>query len=111
MTCANPQHNTTMSVLRDIRLLIAKHLDLPVTVRSSVIEVLNSLDVSLDTEGYEPPQEVLDALKKLDKAIIEDDPDPDEEYEEDDEYEDEYIGLDDIEYDEADEDEEEEEDD
>lgn len=99
-----------MSVLRDIRLLIAKHLDLPVTVRSSVIEVLNSLDTSLDTEGYEPPQEVLDALKKLDKAILEDDPDEDYEEEEDDEYEDEYIGLDDIEYEEEDDEDDEEED-
>jgi len=96
-----------MSVLRDIRLLIAKHLDLSVTVRSSLIEVLNSLDSSLDTEGYEPPQEVLDALKKLDKAILEDDADEDYEEEEDEEYEDEYIALDDIEYEEDEEEEEE----
>lgn len=61
-----------MSILRDIRLLIAKNLDLPTPQRASIIEILNLLDSSLDDEGYEPTADLVNALKKLDKIILED---------------------------------------
>ena len=94
-----------MSCLREIRLIIAQNLDLPNPTRAAVIEVLTALDVSLDTEGYEPPSEVVEAIDKIYKSILESidiyaDEDTTEEEEE--EEENEYIELDDIIYDEDD---------
>lgn len=89
-----------MSVIRDIRLLIARHLDLPSNTRTAIVDVLNLLDASLDTEGYEPTTEIVEALKKLDQIILSDSDDEqldifDESEEEDTE---DYIDLEDIEY-------------
>lgn len=100
-----------MSCLREIRLIIAQNLDLPTPTRTAVVEVLTALDVSLDTEGYEPPLEVVEAIGNVYKSILastdmELDEDVDEE-----EYENsEYIELDDIVYEEEDDEDEEDED-
>ena len=59
-----------MSALREVRLLIARHLELPVNTKASVLDVMNILDASLDAEGYEAPPEVFAALKRLEHAII-----------------------------------------
>ena len=88
-----------MSILRDIRLLIARHLDLPAPTRAAIVEVLNLLDSSLDNEGYEPTKEIEAAIKKLERTILEetgevDLPEEEEEIEDDEEY----IDLDDIEF-------------
>lgn len=94
-----------MSVLRDIRLLIARHLDLPAPTRAAVTEILNLLDSSLDNEGYEPTPEIEAAIKKLERTILEETGEadlPEEEEEIDDE---EYIDLDDIEFEDEEEDE------
>lgn len=102
-----------MSCLREIRLIIAQNLDLPTPTRTAVVEVLTALDVSLDTEGYEPPLEVVEAIGNVYKSILastdmELDEDVDEE-----EYENqnEYIELDDIVFEEEDDDDDEEDED
>lgn len=59
-----------MSALRDIRLLIARHLDLPTELRASVLNVLNVLDNALDTEGWQEGDDVKAALRQLDAAIV-----------------------------------------
>jgi hypothetical protein len=63
-----------VSAIRDVRLLIARHLDLSTPVRTCVLDVLNILDASLDSEGYEAPAELHAALRRLDYAIINDEP-------------------------------------
>jgi hypothetical protein len=100
-----------MSCLREIRLIIAQNLDLPIPIRSAVVEVLTALDVSLDTEGYEPPPEVVEAIDKVYKSILaspDADVAEDTTEEEEDDGDDVYIELDDIVYDEDDDDEEDE---
>lgn len=100
-----------MSCLREIRLIIAQNLDLPNPTRAAVIEVLTALDVSLDTEGYEPPSEVVEAIDKIYKSILESTDiyaDEDTAEEEEEEEENEYIELDDIIYDEDEDDDEDE---
>lgn len=77
-----------MSAIRDVRLLIARHLNLEPNVNAAVLDVLNILDASLDAEGYEPPKELVDALTKLDYVIVygevpanlDDDDDEEEDY-------------------------------
>lgn len=93
-----------MSVLRDVRLLIARHLDLPIPIRASIVEVLNLLDSSLDTEGYEPTPEIEAALKKLERAVLDDATDIELSEEEEEEEEEEFISLDDIEFEDEDDD-------
>ena len=89
-----------MSAIRDVRLLIARHLDLEIPVKSCILDVMNILDASLDAEGYEAPPELHAALRRLDRAIIEgDDTDADlplDDDEEDDE-DDDFVDLEDIE--------------
>jgi hypothetical protein len=63
-----------VSAIRDVRLLIARHLDLSTPVRTCILDVLNILDASLDSEGYEAPAELHAALRRLDYAIINDEP-------------------------------------
>jgi len=102
-----------MSCLREIRLIIAQNLDLPNPTRAAVIEVLTALDVSLDTEGYEPPSEVVEAIDKIYKSILESTDiyaDEDTTEEEEEEEENEYIELDDIVYDEDEDDDDDEDD-
>jgi len=98
-----------MSCVREIRLIIAQNLDLPSSVRSAVIDVLSALDASLDTEGYEPPTEVTEAINKVYKAILDDGDVEIEDDEVEEEDENEYIELDDIVYEEDDDDDDEEE--
>jgi hypothetical protein len=89
-----------MSAIRDVRLLIARHLDIEIPVKSCILDVMNILDASLDAEGYEAPPELHAALRRLDRAIIEgDDTDADlpfDDDEEDDE-DDDFVDLEDIE--------------
>ena len=88
-----------MSAIRDVRLLIARHLDLPVSVKSCILDVMNILDASLDAEGYEAPPELHAALRRLDRTILEGD-DANEDLpvdDEDDDKDDEFVDLDDIE--------------
>ena len=59
-----------MSALRDIRLLVARHLDQPSSVKQAVLRVLLSLDLSLDANGYENPPEVESSLEALERAVI-----------------------------------------
>lgn len=72
-----------MSCIRDVRLLIARHLDLPSDIRAAVLNVLNVTDAALDTEGWQEGDDVKAALRALDAAIlnmnevIEDDDDDD----------------------------------
>lgn len=94
-----------MSVLRDVRLLIARHLDLPVPTRAAIVEILNLLDSSLDNEGYEPTPEILAAIKKLERTILEETGEVElTEEEEEDTDDEEFIDLDDIEFDDEDDD-------
>jgi hypothetical protein len=59
-----------MSAIRDVRLLIARHLDLPSAIRSAVLNVLNVLDSALEVEGWEESDEVKSALRMLDHAVL-----------------------------------------
>ena len=59
-----------MSCIRDIRLLIARHLDLPTNIRTAVLNVLNVTDSALDAEGWQEGDDVKEALKLLDAAIL-----------------------------------------
>jgi hypothetical protein len=59
-----------MSALRDIRLLIARHLDLPTELRASILNVLNVLDNALDAEGWQEGDDVKAALRQLDASIV-----------------------------------------
>jgi hypothetical protein len=98
-----------MSCLREIRLIIAQNLDLAPSVKSAVIDVLNALDASLDTEGYEPTAEVNAAIEKVYKTILDSgDVDIEDDVEEEEDDENEYIELDDIVYEEDDDEDEEE---
>lgn len=59
-----------MSAIRDVRLLVARHLDQPASVKSAVLRVLMTLDLCLDANGFENPEEVEIALASLERAII-----------------------------------------
>lgn len=59
-----------MSAIRDIRLLVARHLDQPPQVRSAILRVLLTLDLCLDSNGFENPPEVEAALAALERAIL-----------------------------------------
>jgi len=86
-----------MSCIRDVRLLIARHLDLPTDIRAAVLNVLNVTDAALDTEGWQEGDDVKAALRTLDSAIlnmnevIEDDDEGDDPLDDDD-----LIDIDDI---------------
>jgi hypothetical protein len=65
-----------MSALRDVRLLIARHLDLPQNIRAGILDVLNLLDADLDVQGYQDSTgAVTDALLRLDRMILGDEDD------------------------------------
>jgi hypothetical protein len=65
-----------MSALRDVRLLIARHLDLPQNVRAGILDVLNLLDADLDVQGYQDSTgAVTEAIQRLDRIILGDDDD------------------------------------
>jgi hypothetical protein len=85
-----------MSALRDIRLLIARHLDLPTELRASILNVLNVLDNALDAEGWQEGDDVKAALRQLDASIV-GSSETDEHNDEDDPFNDEeLIDIDDI---------------
>ena len=62
-----------MSELRDIRLLVARQLDATRAVKAALIDVLNIFDAALDAEGWQAPDELISALRRLDRAVIDDD--------------------------------------
>lgn len=96
-----------MSAIRDVRLLIARHLDLPSTVRAAVLNTLNVLDNALDAEGWQEGDDVKKALRELDHAILEmDDMEEDTEDFETEAASDDLVDIDDIEIIDEDEDEE-----
>lgn len=59
-----------MSALRDIRLLVARRLDEPPSIKSAVLNVLNILDIVLDAEGFQNTPEIDNALRQLEFAIL-----------------------------------------
>ena len=59
-----------MSALRDIRLLVARRLDEPPSIKSAVLNVLNILDIVLDAEGFQNTPEIGNALRQLEFAIL-----------------------------------------
>lgn len=59
-----------MSALRDIRLLVARRLDEPPSIKAAVLNVLNVLDVTLDSEGFQNTPAITHALAALDHAIL-----------------------------------------
>lgn len=73
-----------MSALRDVRLLIARHLDLPTNQRAGILDVLNLVDAELDAQGFQGSQAIDDALARLDHIILNDDDLPEDEVEDDD---------------------------
>lgn len=84
-----------MSALRDVRLLIARHLDLPTNIRAAVLNVLNVTDAALDAEGWQEGDDIKAALRALDAAVLDTAEVDDEEEENDDD--DDLIDIDDIE--------------
>ena len=68
-----------MSALRDVRLLIARHLELPTNQRAGILDVLNLVDAELDAQGFQGSQAIDDALARLDHIILNDDDLPEEE--------------------------------
>jgi hypothetical protein len=78
-----------MSALRDIRLITVQHLNLPAKARQGVIDVMNLIDATLDEEGWNPPAEVTNALRRLDAIIAADENDDEDLF--DDEYEDDIL--------------------
>lgn len=59
-----------MSALRDIRLLVARRLDEPPSIKAAVLNVLNVLDVTLDSEGFQDTPAIKNALDQLQHAIL-----------------------------------------
>ena len=87
-----------MSCIRDVRLLIARHLDLPTNIRAAVLNVLNVTDYALDAEGWQEGDDIKAALRSLDAAILDmSDDDEVEETEDDTPDDDDLIDIDDIE--------------
>lgn len=62
-----------MSSLRELRLLVARHLDQPPNVKRAVLDFLNVFDLTLDSEGFEDGELILHALKRLENALIDSD--------------------------------------
>lgn len=81
-----------MSDLRDIRLIIVRHLDLPQITRAAVMDVLNRLDAQLDSEGFESNDEVKASIAFLNRTIIGDEDDADNAMDEADD--DDFVALD-----------------
>lgn len=81
-----------MSDLRDIRLIIVRHLDLPQITRAAIMDVMNRLDAQLDAEGFESDTEVKNAIAFLNRTIIGDEDDADNAMDEADE--DDLVALD-----------------
>lgn len=97
-----------MSAIRDVRLLIARHLDLPTTLRAAVLNTLNVLDNALDAEGWQEGDDVKKALRQLDHAVLEmDDMEVDTDEFERETSSDDLVDIDDIEIIDEDEDDEE----
>ena len=65
-----------MSELRDVRLLIAQRLDATRDVKAAIIDVMNILDAELDINGFEAGDDLRAAMRRLERAIINDDGNP-----------------------------------
>jgi len=90
-----------MSELRDVRLLIAQRLDATRDVKAAIIDVMNILDAELDINGFEAGDDLRAAMRRLERAIINDDGNPvqddDDDFLDEDENEDELVDIDEIE--------------
>lgn len=94
-----------MSELRDVRLLIAQRLDATRDVKAAIIDVMNILDAELDINGFEAGDDLRNAMRRLERAIINDDgapvQDEDDDFindeEEEDEDDEEFIDIADVE--------------
>ena len=86
-----------MSCIRDVRLLIARHLDLPSNIRAAVLNVLNVTDSALDAEGWQEGEDIKAALRMLDAAILDIEVTDDEDDGDDPLDDDDLVDIDDIE--------------
>lgn len=86
-----------MSCIRDVRLLIARHLDLPSDIRAAVLNVLNVTDSALDAEGWQEGEDIKAALRMLDAAILDIEVTDDEDDGDDPLDDDDLVDIDDIE--------------
>ena len=102
-----------MSELRDVRLLIAQRLDATRDVKAAIIDVMNILDAELDINGFEAGDDLRAAMRRLERAIINDDGAPVQDEDDDfiDEDNTELVDIDEIEVMAQDEEEDDEEDD
>ena len=102
-----------MSELRDVRLLIAQRLDATRDVKAAIIDVMNILDAELDINGFEAGDDLRAAMRRLERAIINDDGNPVQDEDDDfiDEDDTELVDIDEIEVMAQDEEEDDEEDD
>lgn len=102
-----------MSELRDVRLLIAQRLDATRDVKAAIIDVMNILDAELDINGFEAGDDLRAAMRRLERAIINDDGAPVQDEDDDfiDEDDTELVDIDEIEVMAQDEEEDDEEDD
>ena len=88
-----------MSELRDVRLLIAQRLDATRDVKAAIIDVMNILDAELDINGFEAGDDLRAAMRRLERAIINDDGNPVQDEDDDfiDEDDTELVDIDEIE--------------
>jgi len=88
-----------MSELRDVRLLIAQRLDATRDVKAAIIDVMNILDAELDINGFEAGDDLRAAMRRLERAIINDDGAPVQDEDDDfiDEDDTELVDIDEIE--------------
>lgn len=91
-----------MSELRDVRLLIAQRLDATRDVKAAIIDVMNILDAELDINGFEAGDDLRNAMRRLERAIINDDGNPvqdedDDFIDEDEDEDEEFIDIADVE--------------
>ena len=88
-----------MSELRDVRLLIVQRLDATRDVKAAIIDVMNILDAELDINGFEAGDDLRAAMRRLERAIINDDGAPVQDEDDDfiDEDDTELVDIDEIE--------------
>lgn len=74
-----------MSVVATIRLLVARHLEITKKEKAAVLNLLTTLDITLDENGFDDSiPEIQEAVKRLENAIIDASPSiPDKEDEDD----------------------------
>lgn len=64
-----------MSSLRDIRLLVARHLDQPPPVKAALLQFLLQFDLILDENGFDetPYPELAATMRRLEASLIDSD--------------------------------------